>query len=321
MRVDNQIGLHAALGERHIGCGPKLRQNTLLTVTRRELITDNGLSGNAVLDTERLGRLVTSLGTHDADAFDVTFFGILVLHVVGDAVDVDVAVRARVEADIVPGGDLITFLDSGTNVRHSIFVDDVAHLVLDLVAGGESKQLGDIALGLVALGVVLGEGVDLGLVDGTVTEATFVSGLVDNHSVVHVVTGVRDNGHHGVHAVGEVVQAVGVVERRTNDGGLTGLDAVQLVVCTVCDGGTGSTHGLLAHLALVHVTRRLVVVGEGGHVGDDGEDVRRGELDVCGNTGHQVGLHTSNLHEGLLEGTNVVELVRRQVLDGTVHSR
>ena len=156
MRVDDQIGLHAALGEGHVDCRPELRQNTLLTVTRRELVTNDGLSGNAILYAERLSRLVARLGTHDADAIDVAFLGILVFHIVGDSIDVDVRVGGGIKADIVPGRDLISFLNTSTQVRHPIFVDGVGHLVFDLVAGGESEQLSDFALGLVPAGVVLG---------------------------------------------------------------------------------------------------------------------------------------------------------------------
>lgn len=153
------------------------------------------------------------------------------------------------------------------------------------------------------------------------TEATFVCGLVDNHSVVHVVSGVGDNSHNCVHTVGEVVQTVGVVERWSHNGRLTRLDAVQLVVGTVSNRGTWRTHGLFAHLALVHVTWRLVVVGEGGHVRDNREDVRGRELNMGRKTGNQVRLHTGNLHERLLERSDVIQLIQRQILNRAVHSR
>lgn len=156
MRVDDQIGLHAALGEGHVDCRPELRQHTLLTVTRGELVTNDRLAGNAVLDTERLSRLVARLGTDDSETLDVAFLGILVFHVVGDSIDVNVRVGGWIESHTVPGRDLVTFLDASTQVRHAIFVDDVAHLLFDLVAGSKPKQLGDLTLGLIPTGVVVG---------------------------------------------------------------------------------------------------------------------------------------------------------------------
>lgn len=89
MRVDDQIRLHAALGEGHIDGRPELRANTLLTVTRRELVTNDGLTWDAVLHTQRLGGLVAVLRAHDANALDIASFGVLVLNEMRDAIDID----------------------------------------------------------------------------------------------------------------------------------------------------------------------------------------------------------------------------------------
>lgn len=319
MRVDDQIRLHAALGEGHIDGRPKLRANTLLTVTRRELVTNDGLTRDAVLHTERLGGLVAVLRAHDANALDIASFGVLVLDVMRDAIDIDERVSSCVVADVVVGGDLITLLDPHTDMRQTVSVNQGFGLGADLITGREAEELGDFTLGLAAARVALSEAVHLGLVDGTVTEPALVSRLVDDHSVVHVVTSVGDNGHDSVRTIGEVVQTVFIVQRCSDDGCLTGLQAVQLVVCTVVDCCTGGTHGLLAHLALVHVTGRLVVVGEGGHVGHNREDVGRRVFNVGGKTGNQVGFQTGNLHERLLEGTHKVQSLIGQVLHWTVH--
>jgi len=180
----------------------------------------------------------------------------------------------------MPCGNEGTLAYAGTNVRETVFVEGSAPFSADFTTGCETKELGDFALGLAPTRVLLVEVVDLGLVDCSMTEAALVRGLVDNHCIVHVVTRVRENSDDGVGAVGKVVQSVGVVEGWADDGRLTRLQTVELVVCAVVDGCTRGTHGLLAHLALVHVTGGLVVVGEGRHVGDDGEDVGWCEFDV-----------------------------------------
>lgn len=41
VRVDDHVGLHAALAERHINRRPLLRADTLLPVARGELVADN----------------------------------------------------------------------------------------------------------------------------------------------------------------------------------------------------------------------------------------------------------------------------------------
>ena len=281
MRVDDEVGLDAALGERHVDRGPQLRAHTLLTVARRELITDDGLTGHAVLDADRLAGLDTGFGAHDADAVDVALLGVLVLDEVGDAVDVDVGVSGGVVAHGVPGGDETALAHAGANVRKTVFVQGVTPFGLDLAARGETEELCDLTARAAPPGILVVQGVNLRLVNRTVSESTLVRGLVNNHSVVHVVTRVGDNRHHGIGAVGEVVQSVGVVQRWPHNRRLTRLQSVELVVCAVVDGRARRSHRLFAHLALVHVTRRLVIVGERRHVGNNGKDVGRGELNVC----------------------------------------
>lgn len=50
VRVDDQIWLDTALGERHVNRRPELGADTFLSVTRREFVTDNRFSGDTVLD-------------------------------------------------------------------------------------------------------------------------------------------------------------------------------------------------------------------------------------------------------------------------------
>jgi hypothetical protein len=174
VRVDNQIGLHAALGEWHVDGRPELRADTLLTVTRGELVTDNRLTGNAVLDADRLDGLVARLGTHETDALNVAGFRILVLEEVGDPVDIDVGVGRGVVAHVMEGGDLVALLHARTDMWETVLVNELAHLLAYHVAGGETEQLGHFALGLAASRVTFGEGVHFSLVDCTVTEPALV---------------------------------------------------------------------------------------------------------------------------------------------------
>ena len=71
---------------------------------------------------------------------------------------------------------------------------------------------------------------------------------------------------------------------------------------------------------LVHITRRLVEVGEGCLVGDDGEDVGRVVLEMCVVARDNLRLRAGNRHERLFERTNIVYLVKGQVLHWSQHT-
>jgi len=105
--------------------------------------------------------------------------------------------------------------------------------------------------------VQVGQIDDLALVHGAVPKAAFVRALIENHRVLHVITRVRDDGDNRVGTVRERVHSVGAVQRRANNGGLAGLEAVEFVVGAVAQSGRWCTHGLLTHLALVDITRAL----------------------------------------------------------------
>ena len=64
MRVDDDIGLHATLRERHVNHRPLLRADTFLTVPRRELVTDDGRTGDAQGDMDLLQLLVSRIATY-----------------------------------------------------------------------------------------------------------------------------------------------------------------------------------------------------------------------------------------------------------------
>ena len=50
MGVNNNIGAHTIDGERHVAFGDDVTYGTLLPVTRREFVTDNGFTGSADAD-------------------------------------------------------------------------------------------------------------------------------------------------------------------------------------------------------------------------------------------------------------------------------
>lgn len=101
------------------------------------------------------------------------------------------------------------------------------------------------------------------------TETAFMCRFVYDHSIVHVVAGVRDDRHDGIHPVREVVQSILVVQwwsynRRlsrlpqksvtashAHDHISTHLQAIGLVIRSVPESSSWCSHRLLAHLALV----------------------------------------------------------------------
>ena len=59
MWVNNDIGLDAAFAERHVDCGPFLRADTLLAVTRRKLVSYDGCTRDAESNMDLLEFRVT----------------------------------------------------------------------------------------------------------------------------------------------------------------------------------------------------------------------------------------------------------------------
>ena len=161
---------------------------------------------------------------------------------------------------------------------------------------------------------------NLGLVNCPVSKSTLVGRFVDDHSVVHVVSRVGDNSHNRICPIWVVIQAICVVKRGPDYRGLPCLQPINLVVCAIVERSPWCTHGLLAHLTLVHVTRRLVIVGEGCHVGDNRQYVCWSEFDVSGQVRDKILFQTRNLHERLLEWTDVVQLLEGKILNRSEHS-
>lgn len=54
MRIEQDVRAHAALGEGHVLRGPQATQDTFLTVSAGELVSDGGVSGNTGCDANAL---------------------------------------------------------------------------------------------------------------------------------------------------------------------------------------------------------------------------------------------------------------------------
>ena len=77
MRVDDNVGNNTLLSEGHVLMRPKDREDTLLTVTRRELVTNNRVT--RVTDRVTKVNIVTSalLVSHETDILNTGRFTVL----------------------------------------------------------------------------------------------------------------------------------------------------------------------------------------------------------------------------------------------------
>ena len=93
-------------------------------------------------------------------------------------------------------------------------------------------------------------------------KATVVSTLINNHSVFHVISGVSNDCHHRIHTTRTLLEIIFTEGFSSDDGRLREQESVDLVVHSEGVVVVWSSHGLLSHLALVHITWTLVVVSE-----------------------------------------------------------
>ena len=215
-------------------------------MTGGELVTDDGGTRDAQADADCLaGVVAAALVADELDLLDERLFRILVAVEVGDAVAVDVLASLGILDDSVRSGNDVAFLHLHADSCQSIIVQCCSPLCFDKTARCETEHVCD---GTASAALTLCKVDLLRLIDGTMTEAALVSGFVQDHSVVHVVTGVRNDSNDCVGTVGEVVETVFVVKRSSDNRRLTSLQLVRFVVCAVLEGSTRRTHGLLTHL-------------------------------------------------------------------------
>ena len=116
------------------------------------------------------------------------------------------------------------------------------------------------------------------LVHSTVGEPSIVCTLIDNHRVLHIVASVGDDSNDSIGATWTHIEVVVQVLLGPDQWCLGEQKPVDLVVHPIGVSMVWCSHGLLGHLALVHVPWTLVVVAEGDRGGDHREDIERVHL-------------------------------------------
>jgi len=101
------------------------------------------------------------------------------------------------------------------------------------------------------------------------------------------------------------------LEQRT----LREVDAVELVIGALVNGVAWRAHRLLSHLALVHVTRRLVELREGCHVRNDTHERVGIQLLVCGLAFGKLLWLDHNVQIALFHGADVFCVTGGQIFD------
>lgn len=97
-------------------------------------------------------------------------------------------------------------------------------------------------------------------------------------------------------------------------------ETYHLVVCPFTYRSRRSTHGLLTHLTLVHVSRRLVEIGKRCKIRNHRQHARGIELDMGGNALFNLLFGTRDIHVDLLKRSQVVELAVGEVGHRAHHS-
>jgi len=101
------------------------------------------------------------------------------------------------------------------------------------------------------------------------TEASIIRTFVNNHSIFHIIPCVRNNSYHSVAAGWVLAKIIFIKSLSSHKGSLREKKSINFVIHTVGMGMVRSSHSLFCHLALVHVTWRLVVVAERNSVGNN----------------------------------------------------
>ena len=91
------------------------------------------------------------------------------------------------------------------------------------------------------------------------SEASVVAGLVDDHGIFHILTGIRDDCNDCVDSGGIIGHAILLELVRLKERNLwSGIDE-GFIVETILSVVIGNTESLLGHLTLVHISGRLVM--------------------------------------------------------------
>jgi hypothetical protein len=223
MWVDDDVGLDTRLREGHIDHRPFLRTYTLLAMSRGEFIADDGGARDAEFDANFLAWVSAFDGADEAHFFDESYFVFFVFEKVGLAIAVDVIICCWVVGNRMPCGKDVSRADLCTDVWQAVIIQRASPSGFDEAARREAEQGSERLARRFCFALPFLKVTDLGLVDRTVPKTPLMCGFVQDHSVVHVVTCIRDDSHDSIGAIGKVVQAILVVEWRSHDRRLTSL--------------------------------------------------------------------------------------------------
>jgi len=101
-----------------------------------------------------------------------------------------------------------------------------------------------------------------GLVHAALAESPFVTAFVDDHRVFHVLAGLTHDSHDCIGARRLLVQVVVFVVLSADQRQLRELEPLRLTIEALKLVVVHVGHRLLQHLTLLHVSRRLVVIGQ-----------------------------------------------------------
>ena len=101
----------------------------------------------------------------------------------------------------------------------------------------------------------------IALVNSSMPKTSLISTLVNDHGIFHVVACVRNYCDYCIGPLRILSEIILLVTLGLNKGLLREKNSVDLVIHSKRVVVIGSSHGLLSHLALIHITRRLIVFG------------------------------------------------------------
>ena len=275
--IDDAVGSDAGGREGHVDLRPQHGEHAFLAVSRGELIAHHGV---AVVSEFDVHALHAELGIAVQNAHFVH---------VGGLRRVVEAERGLPSLRVVHRTDRIAFLDVQTDRRQAVGVQSQRRGIAGR-DGLARRPLEDERLGRRVARI---HQVDIvAFVDRRVREAAFEGGFVQDHGVLEVVARVANHRHHAVHALRVRIEQKLPVQRVVHQRSLRRLQSVHLGVRAMAPREARRSHRLLAHLALIHVTRRLVEVRKRSQRRQQRQHVRRRDLDVCRHALSDIFLHT-----------------------------
>ena len=91
-------------------------------------------------------------------------------------------------------------------------------------------------------------------VDAPVPKSSLISALIENHSILHIVPGIRNDSHYSIDTLRTQPEIILRVVCSPHKRSLWEQYPINLVVHPIWVVVVGRSHGLLGHLTLVHVS-------------------------------------------------------------------